>query len=566
MRPTPPPPADLVAAWRRAAECFPERGIGLVDRRGRATEWRRYPELERGFALHARRLARRGVRPGDRVLVSLGTSWEWLDAWFGALFLGALPVALAPPEGLGSPRGVLDRAEGVARRLGASLLVCSDTLEQAIREGEYPTLSAIAATPAAICALEPANGGSMAGARAAGIDPASTAFLQLTSGSTGVPRAARISHRAATHNPVASAEAIGRPWGAPAWEWQERHVLWLPLYHDMGLVGGILYALLNGLDLHLASPRAFLSRPRAWLDLVSAAGASVSPAPNFAYQLCVERVGESERAELDLSRWRAALMGAEMVRAETARAFCAAFARSGLDAAAARPCYGLAEATLAVTFDCAGEGVRTATVPDDGRGTGELSEVVSVGVPVVDTEVRVVAADGAPLPDGHVGEVRVRGPGVFDGYWDDDEATRDALDGGWLRTGDLGFLRAGELYLTGRTKEILIVRGQNLMPHEIEWIVEEVVGAGGACRVGAFSVPRGSGEEPVVVVELSGDGPDDLLATEREIRSRVGRRLSLALADVAFVRRGKIPKTTSGKVQRRELRARYLARDLERLS
>jgi acyl-CoA synthetase (AMP-forming)/AMP-acid ligase II len=298
---------------------------------------------------------------------------------------------------------------------------------------------------------------------------------------------------------------------------------------------------------------------------LSRAGRSISPAPNFAYQLCVDRVGE-EHVGLDLSRVRALLLGAEMVRPDTATSFARAFAAAGFDALAMRPCYGLAEATLAVTFDCAGEGVRTAPVPDDGRGAGELAEVVSVGVPVRDTEMRIVSPDGSALGEGRVGEVRVRGPGIFAGYWNDEEATRESLSDGWLRTGDLGFLHGGELHLSGRTKDILIVRGQNLMPHELEWIVEEVAGGGGACRAGAFSVPRASGEEAVVVVEIDGDAPSDLSAVEREIRGLVGRRLALTLADVAFVRRGKIPKTTSGKVQRRELRARYLARELERLS
>jgi acyl-CoA synthetase (AMP-forming)/AMP-acid ligase II len=556
----PSPPPDLVAAWRRASSHFPERGIALVDRRGRTTDRRRYPELELGFERHARRLARRGVGAGDRVMVCLGTSWEWLEVWFGALFRGALPVAIAPPEGLGSPAALLERAEGVARRLGAVLFVCGDGLERTLRDGEYPALGSIALSAAEL-AREEASGTLERRA----IDPGDTAFLQLTSGSTGVPRAVRISHRAAVHNPLASAEAIGLPWGEPAWAWERGHVLWLPLYHDMGLVGGILYSLLNGLDLHLASPRAFLARPRAWLELLSAAGASVSPAPNFAYQLCVERVVEADRAGLDLSRWRAALMGAEMVRAETAAAFVAAFASCGLDPRSLRPCYGLAEATLAVTFDCAGAGVRTARAPDQGREAGESAEVVSVGVPVPDTELRVTGPDGETSPDGTIGEVRVRGPGVFDGYWGDDGATADALDAGWLRTGDLGFLLRGELYLTGRTKDILIVRGQNLMPHELEWLAEEAAGGGGACRVGAFSVPRQGGEEPVVVVEVATDGAAGLAAVEHEIRSRIGRRLQLPLADVVFVRRGKIPKTTSGKVQRRELRARYLARELERL-
>jgi acyl-CoA synthetase (AMP-forming)/AMP-acid ligase II len=580
--PFPAPPTDLISAWRRAATHFQERGIALLDRRGRSAERRLYPDLVDRFALQARRLAVRGTAPGDRVVVSLGTSWEWLDAWFGALFLGALPVALAPPEGLGSQASALERAEAIAGRLEASLFVCGDNVAAMVRDPAAvpatPMLARIAATPGELTSIDvraaaigPSAGAISGGGPSRDIDPESTAFLQLTSGSTGLPRAASISHRAIAHNGIASAEALGRPWGAPAWEWQQSHVLWLPLHHDMGLVGGIVYALLNGLDLELASPRAFLGRPRLWLELLSRAGRSVSPAPNFAYQLCVDRLAEDAVAGtadplngLDLARVRAALLGAEMVRPETAASFARAFAAAGLDPRAMRPCYGLAEATLAVTFDCAGEGVRTAPVPDAARIEGDLGEVVSVGAPIADTEVRVAAADGTALGEGVVGEVWVNGPGVFSGYFNDPEATRESLLGRWLRTGDLGFLRAGELYLSGRTKDVLIVRGQNLMPHQIEWIVEEAAGAGGACRAGAFSVPLRSGEEPVVVIEI--DAADsDLGALEREIRGRIGRRLGLVLADVAFVRRGKIPKTTSGKVQRRELRARYLAQELERL-
>ena len=213
----PPPPDDLVSAWDRAARHFPGRGITLVDRRGRAGERRDYAELAARFALQARRLARRGVAPGDRVLICLGTSWEWLDAWFGALFLGALPVALAPPEGLGSPAAALDRADAVARRLEASLFVGGESLAPLVRVVEYPSLRAIAITSSELAATEPSS----APLPARDVDPASIAFLQLTSGSTGMPRAVCIPHRAAVHNPIASAEAIGRPHRAPAWEWED---------------------------------------------------------------------------------------------------------------------------------------------------------------------------------------------------------------------------------------------------------------------------------------------------------------------------------------------------------
>jgi fatty-acyl-CoA synthase len=253
-----------------------------------------------------------------------------------------------------------------------------------------------------------------------------------------------------------------------------------------------------------------------------------------------------------------------MVRPETAAAFAELTAPAGFSAAALRPCYGLAEGTLAVTFDLAGEGVRTRANP--AAAVGEAPEVVCVGSPVADTEVRITAPDGTARADGEVGEVRVRGPGVFLGYFNDPESTAESLVDGWLATGDLGFLHGGELYLTGRIKDVLILRGHNLMPHELEWLAEGVTGGGGIERCGAFSIDGGAeGELPVVVVETGERSPEARAGLARQIRLAVGHALSLTLADVAFVRRGRIPKTTSGKVQRRELKQRYLAGELERL-
>ena len=195
-----------------------------------------------------------------------------------------------------------------------------------------------------------------------------------------------------------------------------------------------------------------------------------------------------------------------------------------------------------------------------------LKEVVSNGRPIPDTELRIVAPNGSPLPEGVIGEVRVKGPGIFHGYYNDAQATAEGLRDGWLCTGDLGFLEHGELYLTGRIKDVLILRGHNLMPHELEWLAEEVTGGGGGQRTGAFSIARGGqGEEAVLVVETTEKHPEALADLGHGIRQRIGRALSLTVADIAFVRRGKIPKTTSGKVQRRELRRMYLDGEIERL-
>jgi len=555
------PEQTLQTSLSLAGARHSDRGVGIFDGRGRKVERRKWDEIHRDATLSASRLAALGVRPLDRVLVSLPTSWDWMEAWFGTLMLGAIPAAMSPPGAMGSSEAYAARVDALARRIGARKLIAGESLRIDLDRAGLKAAS-IVTTP-----TELASVAGTPGFRPPAVDSNDTAFLQFTSGSTGLPRAVMIPHRAAIHNNVASNEAIGAPWGKPANAWAEAVVSWLPLHHDMGLVGCLLLAMHLGLDLWLFNPTTILARPQLWLERLGMAGPVIAPAPNFGYQLCVERIRRGALDGVDLSSWRTALTGAEMVRPETAAAFAELTADCGFAPEAMRPCYGLAEGTLALTFDRKGVGVRTAPLPagaDNGLG---LAAAVSVGSPVLDTDVGVFAPNGERLSDGTVGEVLAKGPGIFSGYFDDPEATAESLRDGWLWTGDLGFMLEGELYLTGRVKDVLIIRGDNVMPHELEWIAEAVVGGGGSLRSGAFSVVEGSdGEQPVLVVETSEKEPGRLADQEREIRRRVGRELSLPLADLLFVRRGRIPKTTSGKVQRRQLRQLYLEDGLERIT
>jgi acyl-CoA synthetase (AMP-forming)/AMP-acid ligase II len=539
----------------RAAKRHPDRGVALFDRRARNCERRSYPELLAAARESARRWAALGVEPGDRVVACLPSSWSLVDAWLGALLRGALPVAVAPPAGVGASTAALRHLDEAVGTLTPRHLVCGGRLVKALDDAGLERASAVTLDVEAFESQAPAGSFTAHAPR-----PEDTAFLQLTSGSTGAKRAVVIPHRAALHNARASDLAIGAPKGRACSEFVDAMVSWLPLHHDMGLVGCLFFSIACGFDLWLLPPEAFLARPQAWLRELSARGTTITAAPNFAFGLCVERAKRDELDGLDLSRWSDAMVGAEMIRPDTMASFSETFAPQGFNPLTLRPCYGLAEGTLAVTFDQRGEGVRTRKPPAESGG--ELSEVVSTGTPIVDTEVRITDESGEALEEGEVGEVRVQGPGVFDGYWNDAAATAEGLKDGWLCTGDLGFLHEGELHLVGRRKEILIVRGENLMPHELEWIAEEVTGSGGACRAGAFSVPGPDGEDAVLVVESPSrdDAGNDELATA--IAERVGRELSLPLAGVRFVKRGSIPKTTSGKVQRRELRRRYLAGEL----
>jgi fatty-acyl-CoA synthase len=553
-------PTTLSATLEHAAERAPERGLAIFEGRGHRFERRSWPEVLARVAVAAGRWRTLGVRPGDRVLVCHQTSWGWLESWFGAVWCGALPVAVAPPGGLGGAISHVHKLDALRSRLGARLIAAAGSQHTDALSAGLGELAAAIRTPSDLALVTP---GSRLPHPAAAED---LAFLQLTSGSTGFPRAVAISHRAALHNAIASDRAIGAPRGEPVSRHTDAMVSWLPLHHDMGLVGCLFLSITCGLDLWLLPPTTFLAKPRRWLEELGQRGRVFAPAPNFGYQLCLERLSAEERSGLDLSRWSDAMTGAEMVRPETIAGFCEAFAAAGFRPEVFRPCYGLAEATLAVTFDQRGAGVRTKPLPAGGDLGLGLREVVTLGTPIAETEVAIVGPDLLPLPDGAIGEVWVRGPSVFSGYYNDPEATAASLRDGWLATGDLGFLEDGELALTGRSKDVLILRGHNLMPHELEWLAEAVVGGGGALRSGAFTVAHGAeGEIAVLVVETAADTSSDLVSQAQAIRQRVGRELGLPLADIAFVRRGRIPKTTSGKVQRRELRARYLAGELERL-
>lgn len=545
-------PETLLEALQRAASVWPERGITLIDSRGRMEGRRTWPAMLDEIEAAAGRLVTLGVRPGDRILVCLPTSWPWFEIWFGAVRLGALPAAVAPPRALGSPRNQIEKALAVNDLLDARYMVCTDLVSDQVQEiasggpaaGSRPNLlsqSAVAATsPSPVPATPPPRG-------------EEPAFLQMTSGSTGHQRAVVVSHAAATWSARASMEAVAIPRGG---QLMDALVGWLPLYHDMGLGGCLLGSLLTGAELIMLNPRAFLARPWVWLEQFRRTKTAMSAAPNFSFRQCVERIGDDRLGTLDLSGWRDVCSGSEMVRQATMAEFGSRFEAAGLDPGAIRAAYGMAENTLLISISQTVDGLHTAAPAGGGP------EVTSNGPPMEGTEIEIAAPDGRPLPPGEVGEIRLRSPSVMLGYWDDPEATAEVLRDGWLYTGDLGFLSAaGEVHITGRTKEVLILGGSNLMPQEIEWVAESVLGSGGRERAAAFSVDGAHGERAVLVMETGGDqGGTGLLKSE--VGRSVGRALGIRLADLLLVRRGRIPRTSSGKVRRRSLREQYLRGDL----
>lgn len=540
---------------------FPDRGVAIFDGRGRNIDRRSYADLFQLATNAAARFAALGVEADEPVLVAQPTSWEWMESWFGLLMRGAWPVASSGAGAMAAAESQFGKVDKVMGSIGARFVVAGDQFHQQAKNLGYAFADDGVITLERLRAAEPGPAPTDATSDAGDI-----AFLQLTSGSTGLPRAVMISHRGAIHNTFASCEAIGAPHGEPAHHWAECMVSWLPIYHDMGLLGCLMLPMLTGLDAWLLRPPTFLARPKLWLEHLGSHGPCFAPSPNFGYQLCVERIRPAQMEGIDLSNWKSANTGAEMIRKETVDAFVEAFGPFGFRPETFQPCYGLAEGTLAVTFDLKGQGVRTLPAPSGVDEGFAMAEVVSNGEPIRDTKVEIRAMDGAPLPEGSIGEVCINGPGVFLGYYNDADATAASLKDGWFATGDLGFIQDRELYITGRTKDLLIVHGQNIMPDEIERLADGITGGGGLMRSAAFSVARGAaGEEAVVVVEVALADPQRIEEIGRDIRIQIGRTMGLPLADLVFVRRGRIPRTTSGKMQRGELRKRYLDGTIDRL-
>jgi acyl-CoA synthetase (AMP-forming)/AMP-acid ligase II len=529
--------STLILSLEQTASRFPERGITVLQDRRRAMRLS-YSDLLLATREGAAKWSTLGVVPGDRILLSLPTSWELIHAWLGAICCGALPIAAAPLQPFGDVRVATTKLHGLARFLRARCVVASEAMvDQFASASNVLTAAQWTRATRHPSAVVQARGSDIA-------------FLQLTSGTSAVPRAVEISHRAAIHNTIALYDAISLT-GPPI----ATVVSWLPLHHDMGLVGALLLSIVIGCELCLIPPKLFLAWPQLWFERIAASDGVLALSPNFGLQHCIDRK-ERFSPGLNLAGWRATVCGGEMLRPDTLFGFMATYdVRPDM----LRPGYGLAEATLAVTLDRAGRGPRTRPAPRHTMRRFALADVVCLGEPVSGTELRIASPNGRPIAEGREGEVLVRGPGLFSGYFADSDATQRSLRDGWLRTGDLGFMRDGELYVTGRRDDRLILHGATINPHDIEWIAEELTAGGEGCRAAAFSIACGDrGEQAILVVETRERDPLRLETIEVDIRERVAKRMALQLAHLAFVRRGQLPRTTSGKIRRAAARELYL--------
>ncbi|KQW16638.1 fatty acyl-AMP ligase [Streptomyces sp. Root369] len=533
-------------------------------------QWLTNEQLDRAARVCARELLR-SCRPGDRALLLLPNSAEFVVGILGCFYAGVVPVPSSMP---GRFKQDQRRVRGIARDAAVScVLTAPDDLNDVRAWAGTEDLD----VPVLIPDVDPAPLAEPFTPHAAA--PHDLALLQYTSGSTSDPKGSRVTQR----NLLLNALAIDTH--LPVREGQ-RYGGWIPNYHDMGLMGHILTPLLAGRGIALMTPAAFLRRPRAWLELVDHFDIGLSAAPNFAYELCLTRVPEDSVADLDLSRWTRTISGSEPVKASVLDDFAERFAPSGLRPEQLTPCYGMAETTLMISTT-SGRVPRVLTVDTDALEAGRVVPVadgagrtlVSCGEPRF-LEARIVEpATGRALPQGSVGEIWLRGELVVNGYWRNPGATEATFgnrvsndpddEGGWLRTGDLGALVDGELYVTGRIKEMMIVRGRNIYPHDIEHELrrqhEELRDTVGS----VVTVPTGADDTEgrlVVIHEVRRRAVDEELARlAASMRTTVAREFGLRADSVLLLRRGAVRRTTSGKVQRSAMRALYANGELEPL-
>ena len=539
----------------------------FINSDGREEEVLTFATLQRRARAIAAHLAEHVV-PGDRVVLLVPPGLEYVAAFFGCLYAGVVAVPAYPPN----PRRADPRVARIVADCGARIALVSDAF-MARLDGWLaltPELSALTWLDAARLA-----DGDAAGWRAPSVTGASLAMLQYTSGSTGDPRGVMLSHANLLHNSaVIHRVSRHRP--------DDNGVFWLPPFHDMGLIGGILQPIYAGLSAALMAPATFLQRPLRWLEAMSRYRATTSGAPNFAYDLCVERIGEAERGSLDLSHWRTSFNGAEPIRADTIERFSAAFAASGLRRDVILPCYGLAEGTLLVSGGPAERAPLLVLAdrrslesgelraPDEG-GTTPIALVAS-GEPVAEQVVAIVDPDtGAACGDGQVGEIWVAGDSVAAGYWGRPDATAATFqarlagsDRSFMRSGDLGVRVERQLIVTGRLKDLVIIDGRNYYPHDIEVAAERSHAGLRAGFTAAFGVSGETRERLVLVAEVVRQHkPDTDSVLFQAIRTELAGTTGVVPDEIVLIRQNTIPRTSSGKIQRRACRVAYLSGSLE---
>jgi fatty-acyl-CoA synthase len=535
------------------------RGLNFHDPRGKLTRVYPYAELREDALAMARRFVANGTKPGDRIALVAQTGPEFAALFCGAIYAGAWPVPLPLPTSFGGKESYIDQlAVQLQSSDPSTLLYPAEIAEMAVAAAKR---QGCAGKSFADFAVLPLATGDLPKQ-----EPEDICYLQYSSGSTRFPHGVAVTHRSLLNN------LRGHGVGMQLVE-DDRCVSWLPWYHDMGLVGCLLSPIANQVSTDYLRTEDFARRPLAWLDMISRnPGTTLSYSPTFGYDICARRISSQSQVSdrFDLSRWRLAGNGADMIRPDVMQNFVNAFADAGFKANAFLPSYGLAEATLAVTLMPPGEGIRVELVeeerlsgrPRDLSRPARYRAIVNCGKPVLDMEVEIRGEDGSPKGDHQIGKVWCKGPSVMHSYYRDEEATDACMVEGWLDTGDMGYMADGYLFIVGRAKDMIIINGKNHWPQDIEWAVEQLPGFHQG-DIAAFSVETENGEEvPAVLVHCRVSDPEERLKLHGEIREKV-RSITGMNCVVELVPPRTLPRTSSGKLSRAKAKKLYLSGEIE---
>jgi fatty-acyl-CoA synthase len=539
-----------------------ETGITFYNVRGEILSALAWRDVRDRAHVAARRLIGAGFAVGDRILITADTWPGFFDVFFGAQYAGLLPVPVSIPVGIGGKEAYLDQlrrqlaASGAVAALGVDDLAgfLADAAQQFPAVRLHGGLAALEALPEKAVDLRP-------------LGAADLCYIQFSSGSTRHPHGVQITQSALMANLAGMTGPAGLD-VVPG----DRAVSWLPLYHDMGLIGFTMAPLASQLSIDYLTPRDFARRPTQWLNLISRNRGTIAYSPSFGYDLATRRAANQLPADLDLASWRHAGIGGDMIRPDVLDRFAQTFERVGFDRKAFIPSYGMAEVCLAITFCPHGTGVRTdvvdrATLAADQRAqpaadpTDErrARRFVLCGKVLPGHRLEVRGVDGTVLADREVGRIFVAGPSIMPGYFDEPEATREVLsDDGWLDTGDLGYTLAGEVVVTGRAKDLIIVNGRNVWPQDIEWAIEarKVTKNGDSA---AFSVDTVDGERVIVAVLARVSGEEARQALARDVAGAVREAIAVDCDVVLVAPTMGLPTTSSGKLSRARTKANYLA-------
>lgn len=540
-----------------------DTGFNFYDHSGRLETVLTYRELLDDARRLARRLAGLGLERGSRVGIVAETDPLFHRFFFACQFAGLVPVAVPAGIQLGAHQAYVSQARRMLHTCGARIAVAPESHAALLAEIAESLDLVMHGTPADFDAL-PESG--------AGLEPATgeeLAYLQYTSGSTRFPRGVEVDQETVLENLreiALSGLKLTR---------EDRFVSWLPFYHDMGMIGFILVPLIAQLSADYIASRTFAMRPRLWLKLISDNRGTISSSPTFGYALCARRLRPSDYERYDLRSWRAACVGAEQIKAAPLLQFAETLKPCGFDAGAFTACYGMAESVLAVSFAPLGEGLTVDTVDAermaaDGAavpaapGNPGTAGYVDCGALLPGFELSIRGEDGAELPERQCGRIFLRGPSVMRGYFHDAEATAEVLSAdGWLDTGDIGYRFDDHLVITARSKDVIIIKGRNIWPHDMESIVEQLDGLrlGG---VAAFAISREADEDQAVVVVETRDGePESRDALTHRIWSLMHEHFGINVV-VDLVKPGTLPRTSSGKLSRSLSRQGYFERQAQR--